>query len=179
MKKLIAMLLAILFLLPSSLALATGIDFSSMPDEEISAVIADAQQELFRRKAEASPEKIVLNSGGYTVEVVGVYPPKSQSQTPYAVVECVFTNSNAEPEALTSATIFEVFQNNVECMQNTLIWNKDYDWNAISTKVKNGASITAYKAISLNSQDDPIEITLCLLNGWQRAAETTFVVDLK
>lgn len=71
MKKLISALLVALMLLSVTLAVAEGIDFASMTDDELLAVIDGARNEQAKRILTAAADTVIVDQDGVTIYLTG------------------------------------------------------------------------------------------------------------
>ena len=122
--------------------------------------------------AEDAEQSDTVSLNGYTVKVVAVHVTKDSNGDPLAAVELQYTNENAEPMSLMSCTNIKGFQNGIELHKSELFLNRDYDWDSYYTEVKDGATITVFRALPLQNTDDPVEIYVDIYN-WSSGDNAT------
>ena len=71
MKRFFAILLAVLILLSATMALAEGMDFTSMTDAELYALVNGARNELTKRELVAAENVVIVGQDGITVYMTG------------------------------------------------------------------------------------------------------------
>ena len=124
-------------------------------------------------------ENMVVEGAGYKIQIVGVHPYVGSDDEMYGAIECIFTNDNAQGISVSDVVSFVAYQNNVQCYKSNLYLSNDYDWDTEYTRVKKGASITAFSAIPLFNDTDPIELEVTLRDEqWNKVASAAFIIDL-
>ena len=98
-----------------------------------------------------------------------------------AAAEFLFTNDNAEPISFMSAAQVTAFQNGIELHKDEMFLERDYDWDSFYTEIKDGATISVFRALPLQNEEDPVDIKVDLLDteNWVVSASTTFSIDLE
>ena len=121
-----------------------------------------------------------VSAGGITVSIEGLHLTKDSNGDPIAAVEFLYTNENEEPYSFMSAVQMSAFQNGVELHKDEMFLERDYDWDTFYTEIKDGATITVFHALPLQNEDDPVELTVQILDftTWTVAASTTLTVEL-
>ena len=123
-------------------------------DEEIASVE--------EQTPESTSDKV--NANGITVQVVGIHKTKDSNGETIAAVEFLFTNDNAEPISLMRTASITAFQNGVRLHKDEMFLEKDYDWDTYYTEIKDGATISVFRAIPLHSETAPVELTVKIIN---------------
>ena len=121
--------------------------------------------------AEASPSyNIVASANGYSVRLMAAHRSRDSAGNPIAAVEMVFTNDNSAPASFMSCAKITGSQNGVQLPSDEMSLGQDYDWDSATTEVKDGKSITVFRALPLQSTDDPVQITIEIVDasGWGR-----------
>ena len=122
-----------------------------------------------------------VSSGGVTIKIVAVHKTKDSNGDPMAAAEFLFTNDNAEPISFMSAAQVTAFQNGIELHKDEMFLERDYDWDSFYTEIKDGATISVFRALPLQNEEDPVDIKVDLLDteNWVVSASTTFSIDLE
>lgn len=128
--------------------------------------------------APSTPKLIEPNAcsvAGLTVSIESLHLAKDFYGNDIAVLECMFTNDNAEPVAFNSGiAALMFFQDGIELDGNGIVLGDDYDWASAETSIKNGATISVFSAIPLRNTDSPVEVDLVLysMDGKQQIEAT-------
>ena len=122
-----------------------------------------------------------VSSGGVTIKIVAVHKTKDSNGDPMAAAEFLFTNDNAEPISFMSAAQVTAFQNGIELHKDEMFLERDYDWDSFYTEIKDGATISVFRALPLQNEEDPVDIKVDLLDteNWVVSASTTVSIDLE
>ena len=118
----------------------------------------------------SSAYNIVASANGYSVRLLAAHRAKDSKGSPIAAVEMVFTNENSEPASFMSCAQITGFQNGIELHKDEMFLEQDYDWDSCYTEVKDGESISVFHALPLQNTDDPVLITIDIIDiaGWGR-----------
>ncbi len=121
-----------------------------------------------------------VSSGGVTVKIVAVHKTKDSNGDPMAAAEFLFTNDNSDPISFMSAAQITAFQNGIELHKDEMFLERDYDWDSFYTEIKDGATISVFRALPLQNEEDPIDVKVDLLDteNWVVTASTTITVEL-
>ncbi len=169
--KIILAIILTAILLLSGCGKASSIQPAATVTEPQTATPAPDQKETSSKIAE---------DAGYKVELVAAHPITGTDGKPYAALEIIFTNNNAEGASFATQTMRTVYQNNVECTASSMNPPDTYDWGTDMTNVKGGASTTVYIPIPLQNDSDPIEVEVSIMGADfsnMKTAKATF--DLK
>ena len=117
---------------------------------------------------------------GYTVKIVAAHKTYGSDGDLQVAVEVEFTNDNAEPIDFMGAAQITVFQNGVQQEKSEMYLGDGYDWDSYYRQIKDGATITVFKAFPLSSETDPVEVNVEIIdyNKWETAASAAAVIDL-
>ena len=159
-KRRIAILLLVCFLICSC-----GKSGNSNPDGPEQAPTEEASSDEAQDKGEASAEvSDTASANGYTIKIVAVHKTKDSNGEPIAAMEFLFTNENAAPVSFMSVAQATAFQNGIELRKDEMFLEKDYDWDSFYTEIKDGATIPVFHAIPLQNENDPVEVTVDLID---------------
>ena len=113
---------------------------------------------------------ISASANGYSVQLIAAHRAKDSKGNPIAAVEMVFTNKNSDSASFMSCAKITGSQNGVELHEDEMSLGQDYDWDSYSTEVKDGASVTVFRALPLQNTNDPILISIEIIDsaGWGR-----------
>ena len=129
-------------------------------------IIALVALGLSGASAESAPTyNIVASANGYSVRLIAVHRAEDSEGNPIAAVEMVFTNENSAPASFMRCAQIIGFQNGIELHKDEMFLEQDYDWDSYYTEVKDGASISVYRALPLQNTDDPIQITIDIIDN--------------
>ena len=159
----------------------------SQSTEEIFTEEFFSSQDSFREETEQDDRReavitdnMVVESAGYRLQIVGVHPFIGSDNETYGAVECIFSNDNAQGTSVSDVAYFEAYQNDVCCYRSNRYLGNAFDWDTELIKVKNGASITAFSAIPLFNDTDPIELEITLWDNQGNEIErAVFLVELE
>lgn len=128
---------------------------------------------------ESSSIPVKLEADGYVVEIVDIHSFTGDDNLPYIALEAVYSNSNSDARSFSMATSIKTFQNGVQCYRSNMYLTRDFDWDTCYAEVKNGGSLTVFKALPLNNTDEPVEIEISILNNsWREIAKSTINYEL-
>ena len=113
---------------------------------------------------------IVASANGYSVRLMAAHRASDSAGNPIAAVEMVFTNDNSAPASFMSCAKITGSQNGVQLPGDEMSLEQDYDWDSAAAEVKDGASITVFRPLPLQNVDDPVQITIEIVDasGWGR-----------
>lgn len=142
----------------------------------------DESEEASSKTSEVKEEQgsDTVSSGGVTVKIVAVHKTKDSNGDPMAAAEFLFTNENADPISFMSAAQITAFQNGIELYKDEMFLERDYDWDSFYTEIKDGATISVFRALPLQNEEDPVDIKVDLLDteNWVVSATTTITMEL-
>lgn len=159
MRKLLAIILTIIFVLSSSVVFAEGVDFSAMTDDELRNLKEAIDVELATRQAAAALANGIIaegDLGDYHVAIMSANRATDYTGSPAVKVTYMFTNNGTATEMFMSVISDMVFQNGVQCEVGIVMDGTDS--MASMTNVKPGASIEVTQAYVLRDTSSPIEI---------------------
>ena len=114
--------------------------------------------------AEPEEDKSICSKDGYTVEIVAAHKTEDDNGDPIAAIELLFTNDNSEPAYLMQVADVKLFQGGVEMNKSEMYLTNAYDWDTFYTEVKDGATITVFRAAPLQNPEGEVEIQVSLYN---------------
>lgn len=158
MRKLLVMIMAIMMLC-STAAMAEGVDFSAMSDDELRELRGAIDVELSNRQAAASMESGIIAEGDvdeYHVVIVSIELSKDYEDNPAVIVNYLFTNNSKETNSFMVAVSDTVFQGGIELETGMLV--EGHDSGAALLDIKPGATIEVAAAYVLRDTTSPIEI---------------------
>ena len=130
--------------------------------------------------APAATVSDVCSALGYTVKIVAAHKTYGSDGDVQVAVEVEFTNDNADPIDFMGAAQITVFQNGVQQEKSEMYLGDGYAWASYYRQIKDGATITVFKAFPLSSETDPVEVNVEIIdyNKWETAASAAAVIDL-
>lgn len=162
MKKSLAFCLIALSLF-LSVAVAEGLDFSGMSDDQLRATIDQINVELATRQLANCPSSDVLavaDFDGVHLEVLSMTLSQEtlgqNAGSPAVVISCRFTNTGSEDKAFASLVFVTAFQNKIECKGGTLIEGTNGQLN--TTKVQPGGTFEVPVGKLLYDAENPVEL---------------------
>jgi len=158
MRKLLVVIMAIMMLC-STAAMAEGVDFSAMTDEELRELRGAIDVELSNRQAAATMESGIIAEGDvgeYHVVIVSVEISKDYDDSPAVVVKYLFTNNSDETDSFITAVSDTVFQGGIELEIGMIVDGADS--SAALLDIKPGATIEVTMGYVLRDTTSPIEI---------------------
>lgn len=160
MRKLLAVILAVLFVISGSVAFAENVDLSAMTDEELRTLGEAIDAELANRQAAAALASGVIAEGDvgeYHVAILSVEKTTDYASAPSVIVTYMFTNNSAEDTMFMSAIEDKVYHNGVQC-ETAIIMNGSIDSTASMMSIRPGASLEVEKGYVLRDGTNVIEI---------------------
>lgn len=160
MRKLLVMFMAIMMLC-STVAMAEGVDFSGMTDDELRELRGMIDVELSNRQAAATMESGIIaegDIGAYHVVIVSIELSKDYDDNPAVIVNYLFTNNSEETDSFMMAVSDTVFQGGIELEAGMLV--DGHDAGAALLDIKPGATLEVAMAYVLRDTTSPIEIEL-------------------
>lgn len=160
MRKLLAMF-AVIMLLCGAAAIAEGIDFTTMTDEQLRELRTNIDVELAARQAAATMATGVIAEGDvgeYHVAILGLEMSKDYKDNPAIVVKYMFTNNGTEDASFLTEISDEVFQGGVELENGISVDGADA--SAAMVDVKPGASVEIAMAFVLRDTTSPVDIEI-------------------
>ena len=164
MRKLLAIILAILFVISGSVVFAEVIDLSTMTDEELRGLRDTIDAELATRQAAAVLDGGVIAEGDvgeFHVAILSVARGTDYAGEPAIVVTYLFTNNGTQNETFMMAISDMVFQNGVQIETGVGVNGADFD--TVMAAIKPGASIEVTQGYVLRDTTSPIEIEVSKL----------------
>lgn len=158
MRKLLVMFMAIMMLC-STVAMAEGVDFSAMSDDELRELRSAIDVELSNRQAAATMESGIIAEGDvgeYHVVIVSVAMSKDYKDNPAIVVNYLFTNNSDEADSFMLSVTDTVFQGGIELETGLSV--DGHDSGAALLDIKPGATIEVTAAYLLRDTTSPVEI---------------------
>lgn len=110
-----------------------------------------------------SEEKIsdTASKGGYTIKIVAAHKTVDSYGNPIVALEFKYKNENSEPDAFPGGnSIVSVYQDGVECLNDSMVLERDFDWDTAYTAIKDGAEITVFSAWPLRNETSPLEVNV-------------------
>lgn len=161
MKKLFVLCLASLFL-SFSVAIADGLDFSCMSDDQLRETIDQINVELATRQRQNAPSDDVLaetDFDGVHLEVLNIALSHetlgNDIGKPAVIVNCRFTNTGTEDKCFAQLVNVIAFQNKIECKGGSLIDGTNGQLN--TTKVQPGGTFEVPVGKILSDTENPVE----------------------
>lgn len=165
MRKFLAILLAILFVISGSVAFAESVDLSAMTDEELRTLGEAIDAELANRQAAAALASGVIAEGDvgeYHVAILSVEKTTDYAGAPSVIVTYMFTNNSTNDATFLASIGNKVFHNGVQC-ETAIIMNGSIDSTASMMSIRPGASIEVEQGYVLRDGTSPIEIEVSKL----------------
>ena len=171
MKKTAALLFAILVLFSLS---ACGSNSNATSPQK-----AETPQQASAPEATPEPSD-TISANGYTIKIVAVHRTKDSNGNTIAAVELQFTNDNSAPASFMQAGQAKLYQNGVQMTSSEMFLERNYDWDSYYTEVKDGGTITVFRAMPLQNGEDPVEVSVDLIDTSKGKflASTTYKMDL-
>ena len=130
---------------------------------------------------ETKPEPSdTISAGGYTIKVVAVHRTKDSNGKDIAAVELEFTNENSVPASFMRVAQAKLYQNGVQMTSNEMFLENDFNWDSYYTEVKDGGTVSVFRALPLQNAEDPVEVSVDIIDMSKGAflASTTITLDL-
>ena len=176
MKKIISILLVVgLVFMIAACGSSTSANTPSQTAKGAESAVEESEDQ-----SNSTEEPGVCQANGYTVKVIAAHLTADSNGDPLAALEMSFTNDNSSPASFMSTAQAKIFQGGVQMNKDELFLERNFDWDSYYTEVKDGATITVFRAFPLHDTETPIEVVIDIVdmaNG-KFLASTTAQMDL-